>query len=49
MALVCPLRVRGLAMGVCLLVNWGSNFLTSLTFLNLIEADLRTTAGVAET
>lgn len=35
---IFPLKVRGSAMGVCLLVNWGSNFLISLTFLNLIGA-----------
>jgi len=35
---IFPLKVRGSAMGFCLLTNWGTNFLITLTFLSLIEA-----------
>ena len=35
---IFPLRVRGKAMGLALLINWGSNFVISLTFLPLLES-----------
>jgi MFS family permease len=35
---IFPLRVRGKAMGLALLINWGSNFIISLTFLPLLES-----------
>src|SRR5215211_2395609 len=35
---IFPLKVRGSAMGACLLTNWGTNFVITLTFLSLIEA-----------
>ena len=35
---IYPLNVRGKAMSVASLANWGSNFLVSLTFLLLISA-----------
>jgi MFS transporter, SP family, galactose:H+ symporter len=34
---IYPLRVRGLAMGVALAVNWAANLLVSLTFLTLLD------------
>ena len=35
---IFPLRVRGKAMGLALLINWGTNFVITLTFLSLIGA-----------
>ena len=35
---VYPLRLRGKAMGVATLANWGSNLVVALTFLSLVEA-----------
>jgi SP family galactose:H+ symporter-like MFS transporter len=35
---IFPLRVRGKAMGLALLINWGTNFIITLTFLSLIGA-----------
>jgi predicted MFS family arabinose efflux permease len=35
---IYPLNIRGKAMSVASLANWGSNFLVSLTFLLLISA-----------
>jgi Sugar (and other) transporter len=35
---IFPLKVRGSAIGACLLTNWGTNFVITLTFLSLIEA-----------
>jgi sugar porter (SP) family MFS transporter len=35
---IFPLKVRGKAMGLALLINWGSNFVISLTFLPLLES-----------
>ena len=35
---IFPLKVRGSAMGACLLTNWGTNFVITLTFLSLIQA-----------
>jgi SP family galactose:H+ symporter-like MFS transporter len=41
---IYPLKVRGLAMSVATVANWGTNLLVALTFLTLIHA-----AGVALT
>lgn len=35
---ILPLRVRGSAMSIGLMVNWSSNFVIALTFLPLLEA-----------
>jgi hypothetical protein len=35
---IFPLKVRGSAMGACLLTTWVTNFVITLTFLSLIEA-----------
>jgi len=35
---IYPFRIRGLAMGVATVVNWGANFLIALTFLSLSSA-----------
>lgn len=35
---IFPLKVRGSAMSICLMVNWSSNFIIALTFLPLIDA-----------
>lgn len=35
---IYPLKVRGLAMSVATLSNWGFNFLIALTFLSIIES-----------
>ncbi|HED03148.1 MAG TPA: sugar porter family MFS transporter [Candidatus Fraserbacteria bacterium] len=35
---VYPLKVRGLGMGLATLVNWGSNLVVALTFLDLIQS-----------
>lgn len=35
---IFPLRVRGKAMGLALFINWGSNFVISLTFLPLLAS-----------
>jgi MFS family permease len=35
---VYPLRVRGLAMSVATVSNWGFNFLVALTFLSIVDA-----------
>jgi sugar porter (SP) family MFS transporter len=35
---IYPLRVRGKAMGVATLANWGANLLVALTFLSLAKA-----------
>ncbi len=35
---VNPLRVRGLAMSVATVSNWGFNFLVALTFLSIVDA-----------
>lgn len=34
---IFPLEVRGTAMGVATVANWGANFLITLTFLHLVE------------
>ena len=35
---IFPLRVRGKAAGLALFINWGTNFVITLTFLSLISA-----------
>lgn len=35
---IFPLRVRGKAMGLALFINWGANFVISLTFLPLLAS-----------
>jgi MFS transporter, SP family, galactose:H+ symporter len=35
---IYPLRIRGVAMGVATMANWGFNLLVALTFLLLIES-----------
>jgi sugar porter (SP) family MFS transporter len=34
---IFPLKIRGAAMSVCTVANWGFNFLVSFTFLQLIQ------------
>lgn len=34
---IYPVKVRGLAMGVCSIINWGTNLIVALTFLSLTK------------
>ena len=34
---IYPLRIRGMAMSVATMINWGANLIVALTFLTLIQ------------
>jgi MFS transporter, SP family, galactose:H+ symporter len=35
---IYPLKIRGVAMGIATMANWGSNLLVALTFLSLLRS-----------